>query len=276
MSIASKGAVTPCPNRHFTPILPVQVSKMFRHLQKIDDGVFQLKAIGARVTFLIDSGQAILIDAGFPGSSRAIIRGLSECGLSLEDIDRIVITHAHPDHSGGLAELVAETGIPVAIHSSESDIVEGKTPAPNPLRSQFLASVTRPALARLTGGPVPVDLRLEDGDIIPFPSELRVIHLPGHTAGSIALYLPEKGIIIVGDALQYKFGWRLFPPAPGVTQSPEQAMRSLEKLLPLDFHTICFSHFPPLRKDARESLKRLIQRHSQQSRVNPVKLLLRN
>ncbi len=249
---------------------------MFGHPIKITDGVFQLRAIGARVTLITEGEEAILIDAGFRGSSRAIIRGLSKCGLSLESIERIVITHAHPDHSGGLGELVSGNNISVAVHNSEADIIEGIAPAPNPLRSQFLGSVAHPALAKLTGSPVPVDLRLKDGDLIPFPSELRVIHLPGHTQGSIALFLPDKGIIIIGDALQYKFGWRLSPPARGVTQSPEQAMCSLEKLLPLEFHTICFSHFPPLNKDAKDSLKRLIDRNAERSRVNLVRVSQRN
>ena len=242
---------------------------MFSKATKITDGVFQIRAIGARVTVLTEPGDTILIDAGFPGSYRSITRGLTECGLSLDRIDRIVITHAHPDHSGGLAELVSEIRIPVAVHHSEADIIEGSTPTPNPLQIPLFASVAQPALDRLTGNPVPIALRLYDGDLIPFPIELRVVHLPGHTPGSIALYMPQKGIVIVGDALQYKFGWRLYPPAPGVTHSPGQAMQSLEKLLELDFHTICFSHFPPLQKDARDSLRRLIERHAGRSAIAP-------
>ena len=112
------------------------------------------------------------------------------------------------------------------------------------------------------GSPVPVDDRLEDGDVIPFGTEVRVVHLPGHTEGSIALHLPYKGTIIVGDALQYKFARTLGPPALGVTQRPKEAMRSVEKLLGLDFDTMCFSHFPPMRTEPREALRRLIQQHA--------------
>lgn len=243
---------------------------MFSKPIRVTDGVFQIRAIGARVTLLAGHNDAILVDAGFRGSRRPIERGLLQCGLSVDGINLVVMTHAHPDHFGGLSELVAGSDIQVAVHCSEAEIVGGDTTAPNPIKSPLLATLARPALAMLTGNPVPVDLRLSDGDLIPFPSELRVIHLPGHTPGSIALHLAEEGILIVGDALQNKFGWRLFPPAPGVTQSPERAMRSLEKLLSLDFDTICFSHFPPLRKDARDSLKRLIERHAQGSKINQV------
>lgn len=235
---------------------------MFGKPIRIANGIFQIRAIGARVTLLTEGGKVILVDAGFRGSSLAIENGLADLGLSMADIDRIVISHAHPDHSGGLAELTETFNVPVAVHHSESDIIEGKAPTPNPLQSKFLATIAQPALAKLASAPVPVDMRLQDGDVIPFPTQLRVVHLPGHTPGSIALYLAERGIVIVGDALQYKFGWRLYPPAPGVTQSPELAMQSLEKLHALDFHTICFSHFPPLKKDARGSLLRLLERHA--------------
>ena len=50
------------------------------------------------------------------------------------------------------------------------------------------------------------------------------------------------------------------PPASSVTQDPDQAVESLQKLMSLDFDTICFSHFPPLKKGARDALQRLIQR----------------
>ncbi len=228
----------------------------------ITEGVFQLQAMGARVTVLVEDGDALLVDAGLPGSSGAITRGLEASGASLDQIGRIVVTHAHPDHSGGLAELVAGRRIAVAAHRLEADIITGATPAPSPLQIGLLAMMAGRVLTRLMGDAVPVDDRIEDGDVVPFGTEVRVVHLPGHTPGSVALHLPEKRVIIIGDALQYKLAWRLGPPAPGVTQQPREAMRSVEKLLNLDFDTICFSHFPPMRNEPREALRRLIQRHA--------------
>ena len=75
--------------------------------------------------------------------------------------------------------------------------------------------------------------------------DIRTVHVPGHTPGSICLYLASEGVLIVGDALQYRFR-RLSPPAAAVTQDSKQANESLKKLLKLDFDTIVFSHFPPL------------------------------
>ena len=123
----------------------------------------------------------------------------------------------------------------------------------------MLSKVTQPVMDSLMCDPVPVDDRLEDADVIPFPDEVRVVHLPGHTEGSIALYVPSAKTVVVGDALQYKLSYKLSPPAPKVTQRPYQAMKSLAKLLRLDFDTICFGHYPPLRKGAHAALKALIE-----------------
>ena len=239
---------------------PARVLGMFGKPIQITDGVFQVRAIGARVTVLAEGDDLMLVDAGLGGSSRAIAQGLKKLGRSLDQLGKVVITHAHPDHSGGLAELVAGRGAVVATHPLEADIIEGTTPAPNPLQWKVVGPMGWSVLNRLMGDPVPVKDRIEDGDLLPFGTEVRVVHLPGHTPGSIGLHLPQKRVVIVGDALQYKFGRRLYPPAPGVTQQPEEALRSLQKLLDLDFDTICFSHFPPMRNEPRKALWELLQR----------------
>ena len=228
----------------------------------ITDGVFQIQAIGARVTLLVEGGDALLVDAGFRGSAGVITQGLEALGLSP---DRIRAGSCHPRSPRPF-------GRPRRARSRKrhwgrrapagSGHRRGAAPAPSPLQNGLLAMAARPVLARLTGDAVPVDDRLDDSDVVPFGTEVRVVHLPGHTPGSIALHLPAKRAVIIGDALQYKLGWRLGPPAPGVTQRPRQAMRSVEKLLDLDFGVICFSHFPPMRGDPREALKKLIQRQA--------------
>ena len=226
----------------------------------ITDGVFQLRAIGARVTVLVENGEALLVDAGLPGSSAVILRGLRGLGLGPDQMVRVVLTHCHPDHAGGLAQLVAGRPAGVAVHRLEADIIEGTAPLPSVLPEGPLAEMTQPVVAKLMGRPAPVDDRLDDGDVVPFGTEVRVVHVPGHTDGSIALHLPAKGAIIVGDALQYKLARKLSPPIVRSAQRFKQAIRSLEKLAGLDFDTICFSHFPPLRREPREEVRRLVER----------------
>ena len=225
----------------------------------IADGVFQIRAIGARVTVLVADGQALLVDAGLPGSAPVILRGLRRGGIFPEQLTRVALTHYHPDHAGGLGQLVEGRDMAVTTHSSEAAIIEGKEPAPSVMPEGPLGEMTQPVIARLMGRPVAVDQRVNDGDVIPFGTEVRVVHLPGHTRGSIGLLLPEKGTVIVGDALQYKLARRLSPPITLNEERSRQAIRSLEKLAGLEYDTICFSHFPPLRGKPRDAVRRLVE-----------------
>jgi glyoxylase-like metal-dependent hydrolase (beta-lactamase superfamily II) len=233
---------------------------MFDRPIPVADGIFQIRAIGARVTVLVENGEALLVDSGLPGSSAVILRGLKRLGMVPEQLTRVALTHFHPDHAGGLGQLVAGRTVAVAAHSSEADIIEGKVPLPTVMPERPLGDMTQPVVAKLMGRPVPVEQRLEDGDVIPFGTEVRVVHVPGHTEGSIALLLPEKGVVIVGDALQYKLARQLSLPVTLGADRLKQAIRSLEKLARLDFETICFSHFPALRRESREAVRRLVER----------------
>ena len=119
--------------------------------------------------------------------------------------------------------------------------------------------MTRPIVRALYGDGVEVDTPLEDGDVLPFEEEVRVVHVPGHTPGSTCYYIPSMGVVVVGDAMQRRFG-RLGPAAEKVTADNRMARESLARLLPLDFHTICFSHYPPLTENAHRELELLVER----------------
>ena len=230
---------------------------------EVASGVYQLRTIGARVTVLSTGEGVVLVDAGGRGSLGSIAAGLGALGSSLEQVCLVVLTHYHPDHSGGLGKLVEATSAKVAVHRQEAGIVGRKEPVPSPFRNPILAAITRPFLAPLYGVPVEVDHLLEDGDRLPLGEEVRVLHTPGHPPGSVCLYIASKKMLIVGDALQYRFR-RLSPPASAVTRDLSQARKSLKKLLLFDFDVICFGHFPPLQQNARDALQRLVQKVSPQ------------
>ena len=236
---------------------------------RIAEGVFQLRALGARVTVLIAgdealtaNGEALLIDAGMRGSSPLILGGLEAMGLTIDAVKALIITHRHPDHAAGAAELIAGRDIPVMAHPLEAGIISGWEDHPSPFQNRLMAHLARPVIDRLNGTPTNVDVALEDGDVIPFAFPVHVVHLPGHTSGSIALHLPHQKVVIIGDALQYKLTWKLSPPAVDVTEDPKQAMESLQRLLRLDFDAICFSHYPPMRSGGHAALTAMLRQRA--------------
>jgi glyoxylase-like metal-dependent hydrolase (beta-lactamase superfamily II) len=88
------------------------------------------------------------------------------------DLREIVLTHAHRDHAGSAAALAAATGARVLAGAADADAVRGLAAVP----------------------PARVDRELADGDRLEWGGEgAGVLHVPGHTPGSIALYLPSAG-----------------------------------------------------------------------------------
>ncbi len=227
---------------------------------KIGSNLYQIRAVGARVTVLIAGRDVLLIDAGARGSLRFIKGGLQALGLGFDQITLTTVTHHHPDHAGGLRDIVDVSHAPVAAHRADAPIIRGEEQPP-PFQNSLLATLTKPVVGALSGSPTKVDHEVEDGDILPFREEVRVVHLPGHTVGSIALHIPEKGTVVVGDALEHRSQQKLGPPARRFSDDHDQAIRSLRKLLDIEIDTLCFSHFPPLRKGVNAALKTLLTEH---------------
>jgi len=214
--------------------------------------VHRLHVTGSSV-FLLAGERLALVDAGPRGSAARILRYLRYLGRSPSELELIVLTHYHPDHAGGVAELARLTPARVAAHVSEAPYLRGDVSMPNPIRHQALAAAASPLLPLIMPQPVRVDLPLHDGDELPVLGGLRVVHTPGHTLGSICLYAPARRLLLVGDAMESKQG-ELRLPSRHFSEDLQQAARSIRKLAELDVHLLCFSHFPPARDVSRRLL----------------------
>jgi len=225
----------------------------FRLAREVLPGLYQVRTRGSRAYLILDD-EITLIDAGSPGSGFRILEAMRELGRSPEDIKQIVITHYHVDHVGGLAELQNYVPAKTGVHLAEAPHVESGEPLPNPFIHPLLAKITEPFLLRNDPGAARVDVQLSDGDVLPGLGGMRIVHAPGHTAGSISIYFPNRGVLLVGDAMQYKFG-RLMLPSRLFTQDMEEAGESIRKLAGLDFETLCFSHFRPILEGADQKVR---------------------
>lgn len=225
----------------------------FRTAVEVLPGLYQVRTRGSKA-YLIVEDDITLIDAGSVGSGGRVLKALEELGRSPADIKHIVITHYHLDHVGGLPEIQEYVSARTGVHLAEAPHIESDGPLPNPFQHPWLARICEPYLRWNDPGAARVDVVLDDGDELSALGGMRVVHAPGHTAGSISLHFPNRGLLLVGDAMQFKFG-RLMLPSRLFTQDMEAASASVQKLADLDFETLCFSHFRPILTGADQRVR---------------------
>jgi glyoxylase-like metal-dependent hydrolase (beta-lactamase superfamily II) len=200
--------------------------------------------------FLFTEGRLTLIDAGLPGSRRPLERYLQRIGRRFEELERIICTHAHPDHIGGVRELAAG-GAEVLIHPDDLSGLEIT------LRDAIRARSRGPLLNFVT--PHPGETRpIRDGDVLPVLGGLRVIHTPGHTPGSVCLWLEEERALFTGDVLQVVRG-RLTYASSIFSHDYPAARLSVARLAELDPQLIAMAHYRPWTVECRVTLGRLAQ-----------------
>ncbi|QUQ66509.1 MBL fold metallo-hydrolase [Kutzneria sp. CA-103260] len=197
--------------------------------------------------FLIEENDGYtLVDVGWASAPKVIEEFLG----SLKDIRRVVITHAHPDHVKGLAELKERTGATVHIHADDAPWLQaGRVPTEG--RAGALGRVVdRLPLAHWTS--VTPDERVEDGDLI---GNLRVIHTPGHTPGHIALLHEPTRALLVGDLVFNRGDLGIGPAA--MAADPGRRPESLARL-PQDVSAVGLAHGDPLIGSATARFRALL------------------
>jgi glyoxylase-like metal-dependent hydrolase (beta-lactamase superfamily II) len=194
-------------------------------------GVHQVDGIIAN-SYIINGKKMVVIDTGLPGNSRKIINYIRVAlKRSPNDVTTIILTHYHADHSGNVYELKNLTGAIVAVHTDDADFISGKKEMP---------------AGRIPIQHVTPDTLLQDGDKI---AGLTCVHTPGHTAGSIALYDPNRRILFSGDTIGFDEG-KVQGPKEEFSDDMEQVKQSINILSGLDYDLMLPGHGVPLKPDA--------------------------
>ncbi|MEL5959390.1 MBL fold metallo-hydrolase [Streptomyces sp. CLV115] len=228
-------------------------------LLQVTPTVWQLAFPVGHVHFVrLPDGYA-LIDTAVPGSAPAILDALKRLGGRPEDLRHIVLTHSHIDHMGSAADLVGATGARVLAGAMDAPVIRGTAPEPQPVYTSpehVLHEQITAGFAEADVRPprhVPVDVELHDGDTIDGWGEpVHVLHVPGHTPGSIALHLPSSGVLFPGDNIATAEGRAILGP---FNVDREQAVASFRRLASLDVETLCVPHGEPVPKGASAVLR---------------------
>lgn len=207
--------------------------------------------LGMVKAFLILGERPILVDTGTRSHAPRIVAALARQDVAPQDLALIVITHAHPDHIGGLAALHAQSAAPVAVHVGDAQAVrKGTRAALRPPRFLSRLFGLRPSPQDAAEEGVEPDVLVEDElDLAPYGVQGRVISTPGHTPGSLSVLLPD-GRAIVGDLF---FGGFLGPGRPRhhfLAADRAQMEESVRALLELDVREIHLAHGGPFAAEA--------------------------
>jgi glyoxylase-like metal-dependent hydrolase (beta-lactamase superfamily II) len=204
-----------------------------------------------------DDGQLTLIDFGLKRSAKKVLAALEFIGSGPNDVTRLLLTHAHPDHAGGAAEISRHTGRAMEIHSADAEyLTEGKSP---PRDSSLLLGRM---FNRLGGGgfeAVPVGERLTDDQVLPISGGLRVIHTPGHSPGHVAFLHEPTGVLITGDSIFNVLGmrWSIASFCTDFMMSKMTAHRLTE----VEYTVAAFTHGPEIRDNPQAAIGAFLAKH---------------
>lgn len=212
---------------------------------------------------LVTEGEAVtVVDAGYPNDGTALLASIEAIGRTPQDVQAVLLTHAHLDHMGGIPTLLAQHDVPVLTGAVEvahahRDHEEQISPA-QMLRQcthragiAWVAQTLRAVLphARMSvpsAGPVPFD------EVLDLPGSPTPVSTPGHTSGHTAYLLETAGVLFTGDALVTAHPLLPGPPTPqllpSVFSEDESEMEaSLRRLAELPADVIVPGHGPVAR-----------------------------
>jgi glyoxylase-like metal-dependent hydrolase (beta-lactamase superfamily II) len=218
---------------------------------------------GVNCYLISQANSYILVDTGFSGNRREIEKKLCAFGRAPVRLKLIVLTHGDSDHAGNAAYLRERFSAKIAMHPAEAPAVGSGDPAASRTIDKDLRGILTKAVIRL----FPLRKRdrffpdplVGDGfDLAPFGFAGRIIHLPGHSQGSIGL-ATDEGAVFCGDLLS-NHG----KPGPGFGIFDALAFRSsLERIRRLSAKTIYPGHGKPF----KASLIARLRIHRQEGRV---------
>jgi glyoxylase-like metal-dependent hydrolase (beta-lactamase superfamily II) len=228
---------------------------------EVAPGVHHARAKHVSWVLVTDGGDVTLIDSGYPGDRARVIASLDRIGRSPADLSAVLLTHGHPDHIGSAEYLRRVQGLPVLAHEREAANARGER-IEQVSELTLLRMLWRPDVVwwlfdvlRLHGArPERLrDLALFTEGRLDVPGAPVAVPTPGHTSGHTSFHLPDRGALLVGDALMTghalvsRRGPQLLPAF--FNTDTGQARASLQRLSGLTADVVVPGHGPAFSGD---------------------------
>lgn len=220
------------------------------------------------LTLIYDKDNVILIDTGNPGNFNNIKIGLLNASVSIEKLNKIIITHQDFDNIGGIYSILnsVDQKIEILAHSEDKPYIEGEI-KPIKMTDDFMKQINSRINSFskkredeikkiLDNFYAKTDKTLNDGEELPICGGIKVIYTPGHTPGHLCLYLKKYKTLIASDALNIYEG-ELYGPDPNTSLDITQAVSSLEKLTNYDIQKVICYHNGVYKKNVNKRIKQL-------------------
>lgn len=218
--------------------------------------------------YLIDDDTGVtLVDAGLPSMWSMISEALAHLGRNPSDVHALVLTHGHFDHVGFARRAQREWSLPVLVHRDDAWLAAHPYRY-RPERNRLLYPVTHPGgvplLARMAAAGalwvkgVDAVSDLATGVTLDLPGQPVVLSTPGHTMGHCALHLPDRDVVICGDAVVTldPYTGRTGPQivASAATANSPQALASLQVIAATGAKTLLPGHGDPWHEGVGEAI----------------------
>jgi glyoxylase-like metal-dependent hydrolase (beta-lactamase superfamily II) len=228
------------------------------HLHRVGTGL-------VNVYLVEDAGSITIVDTGMSGMYGDLERELAAMGRSKADIRGVVLTHGDTDHVGFAGRLHAELGVPVYVHEADAARARGEVRKPmggwgpvkvGPLLGFMAYGLRKGGL----GSPKVTELSVIPGDAtLDLPGSPRILPMPGHTPGSVAVHVPLVAALFVGDAMTTRsvltgeVGPRLAP----FTLDPVAALAAMDRLDGIEAAWVLPGHGEPWTGGVAEALRQI-------------------
>jgi glyoxylase-like metal-dependent hydrolase (beta-lactamase superfamily II) len=237
------------------------------HVTEVAEGIHRLTNGVANFYLIQESGKLVLVDAGAPKDWALFTQAALGLGKVVGDLDAVLLTHAHTDHTGFAEKARATIGARVWIH--EHDAQAARTGKVGPRDGKQSAYLLRGAFWRtvlvlaMRGSTKIIPVRevsgFGDGEVLDVPGSPRVVHAPGHTVGSAAILLEDQGILFTGDVLcthnayTGRIGPQIMP--SGLNADTPQALASLANLTGIKADVLLPGHGEPWTAGVDEAIR---------------------